>query len=79
METSGKTYSGEIASAGFQIVPLFFDRGVLIGMNAKQPNKELVNTIVKTNTFIFHSDQAISWNLIGNDASGNSVGLTGTG
>lgn len=67
-----------IAQGGFEIIPLFYDQGVLIQGSAKNPNSNTSN-VIKTNTFIVNQDGDLSWNIIGNDPAGKTYGISGTG
>lgn len=72
------SYTGTIAQGGFEIIPLFYDDGARIQNTAKNPNKNTSN-IIKTSTFIVTQDGDINWNIIGNDSSGKTYGIAGTG
>jgi len=78
LEASGRNYTGTIAPGDFEIIPLFYDNGMTIQNSAKNPNKNTSN-IIKTNSFIVSQDGDINWNIIGNDASGKTSGISGTG
>ena len=78
LQASDNSYTGVIAPGGFEIIPLFYDQGVLIQGSAKNPNNNTSN-IIKTNTFIVTTDGELSWNIIGNDSTGKTYGISGTG
>lgn len=78
LQASSTSYTGTIASGGFEIVPLFYDTGSLIQSSTKNPNKGTSN-IIKTATFIVTQNGDLSWNIIGNDTDGKTYGISGTG
>ncbi len=78
LRASGNSYTGVIASGGFEIIPLFYDTGSVIQNTAKNPNKENI-PLIKTSSFIVTQDGDIGWNIIGNDTMGKTFGIAGTG
>jgi len=78
LRASDTSYTGTIAQGSFEIIPLFYDTGVRIQNSAKNPNKN-TSDIVKTNTFVVTQDGDVNWNIIGNDSSGKTYGIAGTG
>jgi len=78
MQTSGKSYSGTLANGAFEIIPLFYDNGTPIGVNTKNPNAGTSN-VIKSSGFLVRTDGDLVWNIIGNDTTGASFGIVGTG
>lgn len=78
LRASDRSYTGVITPGGFEIIPLFYDKGLTIQNTARDPNKNTI-TIVKTSSFIVSQDGDIGWNIIGNDTSGKTYGIAGTG
>ncbi|MCK9272163.1 hypothetical protein M0P65_01320 [Candidatus Gracilibacteria bacterium] len=78
INNSSSSYSGTIKSSGFEIIPLFFDKGTFIQTNSKNPNSNTSN-ISKTLKFAFNSNSGVTWNIIGNDTAGDTFGIVGTG
>jgi len=78
LEASWKSFTGTITPGGFEIIPLFYDKGITIDNTVKNPNKN-TSDLQKTNTFLVTQDGDISWNIIGNDSVGKTFGIAWTG
>lgn len=78
LRASDASYTGSIIPGSFDIIPLFYDKGVRIQNSAKNPNKD-TSDIIKTIDFIVTQNGDINWNIIGNDTNGKTYGISGTG
>lgn len=78
LRASDTSYTGSIATGGFEIIPLFYDTGAYIQGSAKNPNKG-TSLLIKTHTFVVIQNGNVSWNIIGNDTDGKTYGISGTG
>ena len=78
LRASDTSYTGTIVPGNFELIPLFYDKGQLIQSSAKNPNKD-TSDIIKTVSFIVSQDGNLAWNIIGNDSTGKTYGIAGTG
>ena len=79
LRASDTSYTGTITPGGFEVIPLFYDKGKTLQSTANNnPNKN-TSDIQKTPSFLMTQDGNISWNIIGNDGSGTTFGISGTG
>ena len=78
LRASDTSYTGTIAPGNFELIPLFYDKGERIQSSAKNPNKD-TSAIIKTISFIVSQDGNLAWNINGNDSTGRTYGIAGTG
>jgi hypothetical protein len=78
LRASDTSYTGTVTPGNFEIIPLFYDKGISIQSSTKNPNKNTSN-IIKTNIFLVTQNGDLSWNIIGNDTTGKTYGISGTG
>lgn len=76
MDTYATAYTGSIEAGGFEVIPLFFDQGTAMQSQAKQPTST-TDTVKKTDLFIVRPTASLVWNIVGNDASGETYGIVG--
>lgn len=82
-----QSYSGTIAPQGFEIIPLFYEAGKTLtqsnGKIWKDPRKPTAvdgfDDYKGTSEFTLKVTAPIVWNIIGNDATGKTFGLSGKG
>ncbi|MDD2565295.1 MAG: hypothetical protein PHZ26_00955 [Candidatus Gracilibacteria bacterium] len=78
IENYSKNYIGHINKGDFEIIPLFYDEGQKISPNSKNPNV-LTSNFIKANSFKLSGSGNYLWNIIGNNLSGVTFGITGSG
>ena len=87
---TGTSYSGAIAPESFDIIPLFYENGKVLsvedGKSWKDPRNPMKHTPpsafderISTTDFEFRilSGDRVVWNVIGNGASGETLGISG--
>ena len=76
MNTFSTSYSGSVESWEFDVIPLFYDKGSAMQPNSKKP--EWTDWIENTNTLKFSWDNDFVWNIIWNNATGDTFWMVWT-
>ncbi|EKE30129.1 MAG: hypothetical protein ACD_2C00038G0006 [uncultured bacterium (gcode 4)] len=76
MSTNSKNYSWMVPSWEFDIIPLFYDKGIMMQHNSKNPT--LTGAIMKSSNFKLVWSWAFVWNIIWNDPTWETFWITWT-